>query len=1615
MESKSYFHSVSTVVKAISTVLGLGVDEIDTLAGDSTFVKLGGDSVAAILVAAECRKGGISIPANVFLRESTLKDAIVKAESSAQFLYMHPTALSIPTPAPLLPSRDLLGRINATEWTEPQLLLLRETANDQKRNILTIHKAYTGEWDAHLVCNVWTSTILAEPIFRDVIIDLDIPPHHLLPRKIIQVETEEDFKRELQNAVLVNGSLCHLTVVQLASSSVAVVWRVHHSFMDGFSARILHDKISRNLLGGELTASPGPSFKDTVRALGRLRDERGQATRRFWDNKREQFSSAVGKLCLNPQRVHGGLASQRCITIQFPEADLAAARARTGYTTTVYFAAAWALTLGKFMDTDQVYFGMAFSGRDLPILGAFDVVGPLINILPLFVQLPLVGDRETSARAFLRRIQEGILGLSDVQHSDTTDGFDRQFTSIIATQFEECEGAEKSPPVDPNRPDMQSGIPLSLVIQGQSRLQVFYSTADYSEEDMNNVWSVFRNGMNCFLQDDDDRPLVPAIQHGLMPREMEQTIRQWSNCESFEALDDSKGDDLVTLFESVVARQPTAVAITRGHGQDVSYDDFDKAAAAVARELSWVEPNEPVCVYATRSIYWLVAIFGVLKVGGVYTPLDPSAPVSVRHANFVRSGARAILFPSSGSISADTTPLNCLTIAVDNLVDKSKTEARQDHLAISYPRRRIARPDDLAYICFTSGSSGQPKAVQCTHKGLVAFQKDYSVRLAAKKGTVVAQVMSPVFDGSIHEIFSALTHGATLRLASADTQDHPLAHLQDCDSAILTPSIANALDADQYPRLRNVYLVGEAVPQSVSDAWARNRCVYNMYGPTEATCGATIKQLAPSKPVTLGQANPSSRVYVLDRNHHLLPPGAAGELYIAGIQVSNGYINLPSENANRFLSDSILPKAGQRMYKTGDYGYRDSMTGEIYFIGRKDRQIKLRGFRLDLDDLELRITKAIPNCRGAAIFRREDYLVAAYQIPSNSTNAVGELEAKILISHALPPYAMPRRILALFDLPLTAAGKLDYKKLEQIDSTSVVRLQSQQKSMTETEMMIVRAVRDLMRLDSSITIDRDSDLTALGGHSIVQLRLASRISSFIQRKFTVRNVIDNPVISHLASSVDEVMNGEVAVDQDGWAQPSCLGSSRAGAAFEDTIVSPIEAVWFSRYQQNLGTSSFNVAHVSELDDCFDQHSALVSSWTKVLARHSILRCRFRPSITAHEGVERFYAAEPPEAFYVESFDLRAAINTEFSLETEHPIRVLVSKRHMLVCVSHIICDYSTLERLFEEFAAAYYHDDRVEASLLASQRCYQDSSWCNVDVDQITAKFWRSYLSGIDVKRLPPYMKRARTSHHGESRMFQLSKDAVHSLETISTSLHLTMHQVALGTVSLVLQADSLDKQDLILGSPYLGRQEEDMHTIGLFLQPLPIRVPRRSKMGESLGDAHVEDFLHAVQDSARSALGHGIGWTSLMDVLSLSDDENLRSAVPVPNPNHPLFDAMVTFHERSATGKASSFANGAIAGVEPLITWAEGAKFGIMFEFSAVSSSVVTLRIEYDTSVFSADEVLVMAGRIDAGLEYLCQYMASSMTVRDVEDRLLHADGTVPGRNRVKGVEFGTRLATLV
>ena len=716
-----------------------------------------------------------------------------------------------------------------------------------------------------------------------------------------------------------------------------------------------------------------------------------------------------------------------------------------------------------------------------------------------------------------------------------------------------------------------------------------------------------------------------------------------------------------------------------------------------------------------------------------------------------------------------------------------------------------------------------------------------------------------------------------------------------------------------------------------------------MYGPTEATCGATIKRLQPEQPISIGHPNPSSRVYVLDRNQQLMPPGAVGEIFIAGIQVSQGYLGQPDETNAKFLSDSVLPGRGERMYKTGDRGYWNLHSGEIHCLGRTDRQIKLRGFRLDLDDLEIRVARAVPESEAVAIFRKDDYLIAVLQ-PSSLD--VPSIRSKI--SGALPGYAAPRRIIILNEFPLTPTGKLDYKALDAMEDTPTPK--STAPVLSGTEKALAQAWRQVLHLDSEIDISAESDFITLGGHSILQLRLANHLSTIFKRSVSVKTVIVNSALQNLAKAIDSSTEAEY-MDFKSSIYERPLGGNG---------VSPIEQDWFWKYKAGLGTSAFNVSCVYALDPAVVDRRRLGHAWNKIMARHKVLQSRY----TLCGGiVRRTYGAVPPRARRVKRAKIRRIINAEFDLESEDPIRVIISSRYMVVCISHIICDLTTLRALFKELVTTY-----TETLPIASvTRSYEDTCWDRPIGASITA-FWKSYLSDID-SLTKPFPQHLRQSYAGASYLSKFPLSSITAIQYVADKYNLTYHQIALALVCLALQPKHPYSSDMVLGSPFLGRSSQDQDTIGLFLQPLPIRIPHAQP------STPLQTFLHSVRASSQSSLANALPWNQLLEILNIP-----LCASTLPSP-HPLFDVMVTFHDEQDGGLTKL----PLDGVEPLVTWTEGAKFGVMFEF-CLTAEFLMLRVEYGEGLFSGEEVRELVGRVGRALEGLTTGGVVSEVVERVE-----------------------------
>lgn len=748
-----------------------------------------------------------------------------------------------------------------------------------------------------------------------------------------------------------------------------------------------------------------------------------------------------------------------------------------------------------------------------------------------------------------------------------------------------------------------------------------------------------------------------------------------------------------------------------------------------------------------------------------------------------------------------------------------------------------------------------------------------------------------------------------------------------------------------------------------------------MYGPTEGTGGATIQRLLPGKPVTIGAPNPSSRVYILDRNQLLVPPGVAGEIYLAGVQVARGYIGRPDETKSRFFPDHIFGHPGERMYKTGDRGYWNS-EGEVICIGRNDRQIKLRGFRLDLNDLEIRIAQAVPALTAVAVAQKQDFLVALIQ---PSTLDVAHVRSKI--AKVLPAHAMPRMIEAVDRFPMTPIGKVDYKEITNIVKPTN-RLASKH-SESPSEQILIGAWREALQLGEGVIVDGDSNFADLGGHSLAQLLLVSRLSQLFDCQISYSTVATSITLRDLAQAID-VLKGQ-SIHALAAAAESTLG---------EHTCSPMEREWWLKYKLKAGSSAFNVNLVCALDQSAVDIERLMNAWNIVLARHRILRCRY---IVDHRmGLQRTYSDTAPQVVRERSVDVVKEINHPFKLRRDNPIRVTIADDRIVVVASHIICDLTTLQILLREVQMVY------RGGILPSTRqSYMETTVWNQRATSSNLDFWSKRLENAPACSYGLPSISDRVSYNGTSHLCKVATTTYKRLTNFATTHKFTLHQMALAAVALALQTTT-NETDIMLGGPYFNRSTAaDLETVGLFLEPLPFRIQYRP----SSSTASCTSYLRSVQKSSKSSLSHAVPWTQLLEHLNVNPSF----------PNNPLLETMVTFHADPDALQLS------IPGIDPLLTWTEGAKFKLLVEFCAVSDKTLLLRIEYDSQIFSVAHVRRIQKLILEALEVLMTEMPlveAKDRLRRINEEAMAVDEAAPVTAdkmiEITDVAFGTKLREL-
>jgi non-ribosomal peptide synthetase-like protein len=578
------------------------------------------------------------------------------------------------------------------------------------------------------------------------------------------------------------------------------------------------------------------------------------------------------------------------------------------------------------------------------------------------------------------------------------------------------------------------------------------------------------------------------------------------------------------LFERQARNTPNALAIICGLTQ-LTYKEVDVKANQLTAQLIKAKATVEslVAIYLERSANSIIAMLAVLKAGAAYVPVDPLYPIERVHHILEDAGVKALITQQSLFENlADTT--DCASI----LLDPHSHEAGQAVSFTSSTPATRSSSNHLCYVIYTSGSTGRPKGVMIEHRSAVHYVRSANEVYGIHRQDRVYQGFSHAFDASVEEIWITLSTGATLVIGTQDIvrSSFDVARLLNKNNISVFSTVPTFLSMmeDDLPSVRLLILGGESCPPDLVNRWARpGRKLLNTYGPTETTVVATCAECVPGKPVTIGRPLRDYSVHVLDEHLKPTPQGESGELYIGGPGVARGYVNRPDLTQERFVPNPFAPDGanGQsRLYRTGDSVCLTD-EGQIAFLGRLDGQIKLRGHRVELAEIEAVLLEAPwVQATAVSVFETDGIQRIAAYVTSKEAETQALRSALLeLARRRLPVYMVPSYLDWIDTIPLMSSGKVDRRNLPVPVAPLVDTQRAMDAPTTQLETEVAEVCKKLF--DNSAISIRDDFFKDLGGHSLLAARFASTLRQQLELpNISVRDIYRFPNIEALASYLE---------------------------------------------------------------------------------------------------------------------------------------------------------------------------------------------------------------------------------------------------------------------------------------------------------------------------------------------------------------------------------------------------------------------------------------------------------------------------------------------------------------
>ncbi|MDR7170526.1 amino acid adenylation domain-containing protein, partial [Nocardia kruczakiae] len=1328
-----------------------------------------------------------------------------------------------------------------------------------------------------------------------------------------------------------------LRVLRLGETEHVLVCVIHHIAGDGFSMGPLTRDLMTAYLdrarGGHPEWSPlAVQYADYAlwqrETLGSEDDPESvlAAQIAFW---RRELAALPEQLELPADRPRPAVASYRGGTHDFeidPAVHAALNRLAHEHQATLFMVvhAALAVLLARLSGTRDIAIGTPIAGRGDEALD--ELIGMFVNTLVLRTEIDPARSFE-QVLADVRGTDVAAFGHADVPFERLVEILDPArstgrhplfqvmltFQNLARTELElpglAVSGVDLA--IDSAKFDLQLAMAERVdehgVPQGISA-SFSYATDLFDEATVQDFADRFLRIVSAVAA---DAAAIVGDVDVLAPGERELVLHEWNSPGALVP-----PVTLVDLIEAQAQRRAGAVAIRFGD-TTVTFGELLRRANRVARALiaQGVGPESLVAVAVPRTEELPVALLGVLLSGAAYLPIDTGYPA--QRLEFMLSDAEPACVLTTAAVRPELPAAELATVLLEetgNFADAPITDGE---------RVRALRPADLAYVIYTSGSTGVPKGVGVTHRNVLELFANTQLLFDFDETDVWTLFHSFAFDFSVWELWCSLATGGAVVVVDHLTSRSPEAFREllireQVTVLNQTPSAFYQLaEADRAAQnhtggdtavasagkfaLRYIVFGGEALDLRQLGRWYERHGssaprLVNMYGITETTVHVSFlaldEGLADHPASVIGQALPGLEAYVLDERLHPAPVGVAGEMYIAGRQLSRGYLGRPGLTATRFVANPF-GAPGTRMYRSGDIGRWAGFDGEaaLEYAGRSDQQVQLRGFRIELGEVEAALLRCPGISQAVAVVHTDHDLgdrLVGYVVPE-AGQVADPGAVRSAVGEFLTGYMVPDVVMVLESLPLTPNGKLDRRALPE---PKVLGEREFRAPVTPVEEAIARVFADVLGAER---VGRDDDFFALGGNSLVATRVVARVNAALGAAVAVRDLFEAPSVEQLA------IRAEAAV------APAQRPALVAGPRPELVPLSLAQQrMWFLN-QFDTASPANNIPFAVRLTGELDL-TALRSAVGDVVARHEVLRTVY-PAVdgVGHQNVlpsstvpdlPVVEVGESAVVDWISRFALRG-----FDVAAEVPLRMAVLTSapdvHVVVVVTHhIAADGASVAPLVRDLMTAYLARVSGEAPAWAPLPVqYADYAlWQREllgdenDPESPAAQqlaFWRAALADAPERiDLPADRPRPQTpSGVGGVYSFAIPAQTHRAVSEIARARNASEFMVVHAAFAALLSRLS-GSTDVTLGAPVAGRGERELDDlVGMFVNTLVLRT--EIDPGESFSD-----LLARVRESDLAAFSHAeLPFERLVEVLD-----------PVRAPSHhPLFQVALFFQNVDA------------------------------------------------------------------------------------------------------------------